>query len=155
MRYKNIVLWTTLLCLFISNSSSITKFDSFANCTSKRIQPHFQTRGFYTVFYNYMIASASFKCSETVTCTTHADYTFFDNVETLVDRWNGPVSIAVYAPGEDFLTAVKSIAYLRHCKHRKIRKYVTFHIFFDTIHYPNKVKYELSCTFRIIWSTPI
>lgn len=161
MRYKICLLWATLLCLiilfyinatnvvFVNNSvlkptATSEKFDSFEDCTSEPVESYFQLRGNYMVFYNYAQAYATFKCHETITYTTHADYTFLGNVETLVDRWNGPVSIAVYAPGDDFVIALKSIAYLRDCRNPKIKKFVTFHIFFDTDHYPAEVKSNVS-----------
>uniref|UniRef100_A0A1I8PQ64 Uncharacterized protein n=1 Tax=Stomoxys calcitrans TaxID=35570 RepID=A0A1I8PQ64_STOCA len=44
----------------------------------------------------------------------------------------GPVSLALFAPGDDFYPTLDSIQYMRHCLtiSELIRDYVTFHIFF-------------------------
>ncbi|XP_022911266.2 beta-1,4-glucuronyltransferase 1-like [Onthophagus taurus] len=95
-------------------------------------------RGKYFVLYNYVLPSLSFNCRESVTYTTHGDFSFLENIETLVDRWDGPISLAVYAPGSDFELSLRSIKYLRNCRHSKIKKFVTFHVFFDWEHFPVK-----------------
>ena len=59
-------------------------------------------RGDYWVLYNYIRANKEFNCNESVTYTTLGDITFLDNLPTLIERWKGPVSVAIYAPGEDF-----------------------------------------------------
>ena len=39
--------------------------------------------------------------SETITFTTQSEYYYLDNLVPLLERWQGPVSLAVYTPGED------------------------------------------------------
>ncbi|TRY63012.1 hypothetical protein TCAL_11158 [Tigriopus californicus] len=106
-------------------------------CLDKDIFPKIVERGSYWVFQNYIPAQRSFHCNETITYTTHADPTFLDNLEPLLERWQGPVSLSVYAPGTDFNKAVKAILYQRECSHSNLVKdFVTFHLFFDHIHLP-------------------
>ena len=54
----------------------------------------------------------------------------------------GPVSVAVYAPGDDFNATVNTILYLRDCWAEGIKKYVTFHLFFHVNHTPKKVRWS-------------
>lgn len=63
---------------------------------------------------------------------------FLDNIIPLVDRWEGPISVALYAPGYDFYTTLDTIAYLRNCETPLIRKLVSFHIVFDQEHTPTQ-----------------
>ena len=44
-------------------------------------------RGVFWVLENYIPAEVSFRCNETITFTTHGDFTFLDNLEPLTDRW--------------------------------------------------------------------
>lgn len=102
--------------------------------------PKTQQRGDYWVLYNYVTADKRFKCHESITYSTHADYSFMDNLVPLVERWKGPVSIAMHAPGSDFENTIDSIAYLRDCTTPLIKEYVTFHVFFSTKHVPKEVR---------------
>ena len=74
-----------------------------------------------------------YNCNETVTYTTHATYDYLDLILPLLERWRNPVSIAVYAPGNDFENAIEKIAHLRRCSEysQLIASFVTFHLFFD------------------------
>ena len=78
---------------------------------------------------NYVKASSSFLYNESITFTTHGEFNFLDNLVPIVERWRGPVSIAVFAPGNDFSEAVKRIRYLRFCSSKLIKQLVTFHIY--------------------------
>ena len=44
-------------------------------------------RGSYWVLENYIPAAMSFRCDESITYTTHGDFTFLDNLEILTSRW--------------------------------------------------------------------
>lgn len=79
-------------------------------------------------------------CWETVTYSTHADYTFFDNLEPLLDRWRAPISIALHAPGTDFQPTIDSIQYARSCGSPLVSQLVTFHIYFSSKHMPKAVR---------------
>lgn len=99
-----------------------------------------QQRGDYWVLYNYVQAEKKFRCHETITYTTHADYSFMDNLLPLLERWKGPLSIALHAPGTDFKNTLESIAYLRDCADSPlVKELVTFHIYFSTKHVPKEV----------------
>lgn len=78
-----------------------------------------------------------------VTYVTHCDYTYIDNLIELSNKWRAPISIAIYAPGDDFLKTLDSIRFLKKCitpeNSRLLNKFVSFHVYFDKIHSPNLV----------------
>ncbi|XP_023020841.2 beta-1,4-glucuronyltransferase 1 isoform X2 [Leptinotarsa decemlineata] len=108
-------------------------------CVDKPLVPKTQQRGDYWVLYNYITAEKTFKCHESVTYTTHADFSFMDNLVPLLERWQGPISIALHAPGSDFPDTLDSIAYLRDCTSPLVKDFVTFHVYFSTKHVPKEV----------------
>lgn len=108
-------------------------------CLDRTMLPKTQQRGDYWVLYNYIRAEKRYRCEESITYTTHADYSFLDNLIPLMERWKGPVSIAIHAPGADFQNTLDSIAYLRDCSTPLIKELVTFHIYFSTKHVPKQV----------------
>ncbi|XP_050714560.1 beta-1,4-glucuronyltransferase 1-like isoform X2 [Eriocheir sinensis] len=114
-------------------------YPDLRECTTKPLRPFYQQRGEYWVLENYLPAAMSFRCDESITYTTHGDYTFLDNLEPLTSRWQGPVSVAVYAPGDDFNATVNTILYLRDCWAEGIKKYVNFHLFFHVNHTPKSI----------------
>lgn len=64
-------------------------------------------------------------------------------------RWNAPISIALHAPGTDFMPTIKAIKYLRDCaaEGALVRQYTTFHIYFSSKHIPKIVStHSLSLT---------
>jgi len=111
-----------------------------SHCYNKELQFSQGLRGQYWVLYNYVKAEKLFQCNETVTYTTHGDFTFLDNLEPLLHRWQGPISIAVYAPGSDLEDTIDSILYHRDCTNSSlVRQFATFHLFFDFEHTPSQV----------------
>lgn len=96
---------------------------------------------------NFIPAERKFRCHESITLVSQADFMFIDNIIPAVERWKGPISFAVYAPGDDFYVALQSIAYLRNCKSDLVKKYVTFHVFFDVGHFPELVIIFLALPF--------
>lgn len=78
------------------------------------------------------------KCDETITYTTHCDLKFLDNVIPLLQRWEAPLSVAVWVPWNYFELTLKSISYLRNChaKSLLVRRFATFHIFFESEDFP-------------------
>lgn len=117
----------------------LNKVREITNCSDKPLTARVQQRGDYWVLYNYVAADKRHRCHESITYTTHADYSFLDNIVPLLERWRGPISIALHAPGTDFSATVDSIAYLRDCTAPAVREYVTFHIYFSTKHVPKQV----------------
>lgn len=108
-------------------------------CNEKATTPRRAQRGDYWVLYNYVPMSMAVKCWESVTYTTHADYTFLDNLEPLLERWQAPISIAMHAPGTDFPATLDAIRYSRNCGSPLVSQLVTFHIFFSSKHVPKVV----------------
>ncbi len=131
---------TALLDLAYSGQYSVSP-----TVTCRDVEPKWriEMRGDkYWVMYNYVQAEKSFHCNETITLTTHGDHNFMDNLYPLLDRWGGPVSVGVYAPGEDYARALDAIMFQRQClqeeKSALVRKWATFHIFFPVEHFPPK-----------------
>jgi hypothetical protein len=57
------------------------------NCHTKEYEPYVEQRGDFWVLKNYIRAEhGALKCYETITYTTHADYTFLDNLIPLLER---------------------------------------------------------------------
>ncbi|XP_050506917.1 beta-1,4-glucuronyltransferase 1 [Diabrotica virgifera virgifera] len=109
-------------------------------CQNVVLKPEIEYRGNYVVFKNFVRAKKSFDCDESITLSAPGDYRFLDNIEPLVERWQGPISVALYAPGYDFYSTLQSIAYLRKCSNNSalISDFVTFHLFFDNQHFPER-----------------
>ncbi|XP_076046664.1 beta-1,4-glucuronyltransferase 1-like [Oratosquilla oratoria] len=107
-------------------------------CATPALKPRAGLHGEYWVLYNYVPADTQPLCNESVTYTTHGDFTFLDNLVPLVERWRGPISAALYAPGSDFNATLKTIAFLRTCR-PLVATHVTFHVFFPADHMPAKV----------------
>lgn len=122
------------------------KLRSILNCHDRDYEPYIGQRGDFWVLKNYVRAEhGELRCHETITYTTHADYTFLDNLIPLLERWNAPVSLAMHAPATDFQPTVNAIKYLREClaESHLVRQFVTFHIYFSSKHIPKNVpKYE-------------
>lgn len=100
-------------------------------------------RGSFWVLENYVVAAGNrhVNCFETITYTTHTDYTFLDNLVPVVERWGAPVSVALFAPGDDFRNVADSIFWMRNCLDNErhmalIRELVSFHIYFNASHMP-------------------
>lgn len=72
-------------------------------------------------------------------------FSYFDSIS----RWNAPVSIALHAPGTDFLPTINSIKYLRDCAPESalVRQFTTFHIYFSSKHVPKVVSILVLITF--------
>ncbi|KAH8376663.1 hypothetical protein KR093_000657 [Drosophila rubida] len=115
---------------------------SLLNCYDHDYNQQTLQRGDFWVLQNYVRAEhGELKCHESITYTTHADYTFLDNLVPLLERWNAPISIAMHAPGTDFQPTLDSIKYLRDCVpgNQLVRTFATFHIYFGTKHIPKTV----------------
>lgn len=120
-------------------TSTIAAEPEGAWCFDRDPRSRITQRGDYWVLKNYVRAARTFRCHESVTYTTHADYTFLDNLEPLLDRWQGPVSLALYAPGADFQPTLATIQYLRECGSPLVADLVTFHIYFEGKHMPKEI----------------
>ena len=93
----------------------------------------------YWVLHNFLVGERRVTCDETVTYTTHGDFTFLDNVAPLVRRWRAPISFGLYAPADDYGPSLEALAFLRHCDEPLIKQLVTFHVVFDVDKVPPNV----------------
>lgn len=122
-----------------------------------------ERRGSFWVLKNYIPAKFKPNCYETITYTTHGDFSFLDNLVPLLqrytkcflcdclfhdivifsNRWKAPISIAIYSPGTDYDTALNSVLNLRNCAtgFQLIQQFVSFHFYFDRTHTPKNVKF--------------
>lgn len=134
--------------VFSSPSTPTTSFSasqsfSISNsmeCFNKQLNFSQSMRSKYWVLYNYIRAEKQFNCNESITYTTHGDCTFLDNLEPLLERWRGPLSVAVYAPGSDLQNSIDTILYYRDCSNTSLVKdLATFHIYFDLSHIPSQI----------------
>lgn len=117
--------------------NNLLKSPKLFPCDDYTPRRYYGQRGSYWVLYNYFIATKSFRCDQSITYTTHADWTFLDNLVPLLERWQGPLSLALYSPGTDFDDTVKRIHYLRECGVSPlVKELVTFHLFFDNRNVP-------------------
>jgi hypothetical protein len=121
------------------SNGTLRKLQDVVQCHDRRTDPRTAQRNDFWVLYNYIPAIRKFRCHESITYTTHADYTFLDNLVPLLERWQGPVSLAMHAPGTDFVPTLEAIRYARDCLSPLVSEFVTFHVFFGTRHMPKQV----------------
>lgn len=63
------------------------KLKNLLNCKNKDFKPRIFQRGNFTILENYIRADhGEINCYETITYTTHVDFTFMDNVVPLLLR---------------------------------------------------------------------
>ncbi|XP_046398000.1 beta-1,4-glucuronyltransferase 1 [Ischnura elegans] len=122
-----------------SDSSCSKPPPSPSGCQDRLLAPKYLQRGDHWVLLNYIRAERVFGCMESVTYTTHGDFSFLDNLPSLLDRWGGPVSLALFAPGEDFTRTLEAVSYARSCLSPLVRELVTFHLYFGVKDVPSKV----------------
>ncbi|KAA0188171.1 hypothetical protein HAZT_HAZT001330 [Hyalella azteca] len=91
--------------------------------------PQLGTKGPYVVVYNYLKSSKFYAINETVTFTTHSTPEFMNNVGTIAERWDGPVSVALFVPSTDFCRTLHRLIFLRNCDKAAYREKVTWHLY--------------------------
>lgn len=91
--------------------------------------PQLGEEGPYHVVYNYLKSSRFYGVNETVTYTTHSTPELMRNVGAVSERWDGPVSVAIYVPSTDFCRAMHLLIFLRNCDIAAYREKVTWHLF--------------------------
>lgn len=108
-------------------------------CIEKSAETRVKMRGTeYWVAYNYIKPTLTFRCNETITITSHTEIPYLHNLEPLLERWGGPVSVAVFTPGSDYRDALEAVHYYRQCTNTSlVSQYVTFHFYFPTKHLPS------------------
>ena len=96
-----------------------------------------EIRGKYGVLRDYIQGSVSVEPdAKSVTLTTQGTTEFLHHIQPLCDRWEGFISLSVYAPGDDFKHAVNMIYYLRQCGAKCISERVYWHMVYDTLFAP-------------------
>lgn len=131
---------------------SLLELRRFVNCQDRVYKSGKEIYRDYWVLENYIMAGhGPLSCYANVTYTTHADYRYLDNVVPLLERWRAPLSLAIYAPGEDFEPTLRSILYLLQCHPGRhlVRELTSFHLFFNVLFLPKvvpKAKVALSRT---------
>ena len=114
-------------------------------CLDKSTATRLQMRGTqYWALYNYIKPSKHFRCNQSITYTTHSELTYLHNLEPLLERWQGPVSLSIFTPGTDYEAAVEAIFYYRQCRNGSraeeptlVSQFVTFHLFYPVEHLPS------------------
>ncbi|KAH8269334.1 hypothetical protein KR018_004614 [Drosophila ironensis] len=112
-------------------------------CRNRSLRFQRLQHGEYWLLQNLVIGekSRNIGCAEALTYTTIGDYTFFDNLLPVVERWLAPVSFAIHTPGYDLNATLDAIQYVRNCLEGSdiIRDWVTFHVYFPNKHMPEYV----------------
>ena len=98
--------------------------------------PQLGVDGPYFVLYNFFKASNVYGVNESVTYTTHITTEFIKNVEEIANEWNGPISIAVFAPSVDYCSVVSQIVRLRACGSESVYEKVSWHLYWPKEHPP-------------------
>ena len=142
-------------CIVIHNQVHIVLKPQFANLqpghsclgtSSWMSQTRMATRGNYWVLYNFYKATKELQCFESVTYVTQGEFHYLDNIWPVLERWQGPMSVAVYAPSSDFIRAIQLINYYRHCLEYSpvIVEWVSFHLFYPMDHQPKSLNVTFS-----------
>lgn len=96
-----------------------------------------EQRGRYVVLKNYIRGALQANSHKTITFASAATFTDVSHAPEICSRWQGPMSISVYAPGSDFKKALRKILHLRlvnSCIHQN----VTWHLYFDAEFNPSR-----------------
>lgn len=124
-------------------------------CNNKKLIRRMYQKGQFWAVQNFAAADhGQLECHSAVTLTTIADIGNLNNLVPLVRSWRAPISVTLYAPGEDLHPTLDSIIYLRNCLRNTedsnmIRELVSFHLIFDLNHVTQdvsrfQVNYKLS-----------
>ncbi|XP_025837230.1 beta-1,4-glucuronyltransferase 1-like [Agrilus planipennis] len=124
---------------FVTESHIFRRIKEITKCRDLPREHNIMQWGPYWVLSNFVAAKRTYRCEESVTFATTATYNFLGNVLPIVESWDGPVSVAVYAPGSDFNLALESIAYLRECGNPLVSETVSFHLFFQMTYFPDEI----------------
>ncbi|CRL04662.1 CLUMA_CG017726, isoform A [Clunio marinus] len=88
----------------------------------------------YLFIKNIITAEKTPDYQTTITYTTHGDVVFLiENIIPLLERWQAPISIALYTPGSDFNVTLDAILYFRNCHDQRdlVRDFASFHFFLE------------------------
>ena len=94
--------------LFCRQIHDVEPLKQATECIEKDTSPRTELRKEqYLVMYNYIGAKKTFLCNQTITYTTQAEFVYLFNLETTLQRWQGPISVAVYTPGAFVFYGIK------------------------------------------------
>ncbi|RWS07749.1 N-acetyllactosaminide beta-1:3-N-acetylglucosaminyltransferase-like protein [Dinothrombium tinctorium] len=98
-----------------------------------------EKRNGYSVIREFVPSDSanSVDFNSSVTLSTQGTFEFLNHVEELCDRWKGPISLAIYAPGSDFMVSTNVVYYLRKCRDKCIREHVSWHFVYDNLYGPS------------------
>lgn len=94
--------------------------------TSRR----YRTHSFFVTANNWSQLRESSSCLVCLSTQTSVDRLFW--IGKQAETWTGPMSVAVFAPGEDYTIASAMITVLRGC-FPGVRQRVTFHLTYPTV----------------------
>ncbi|GIY06429.1 beta-1,4-glucuronyltransferase 1 [Caerostris extrusa] len=90
-----------------------------------------EQRDRYVIIKNYIKPAIHADEKNTMTFATAAIFTDLSHMPEICGKWQGPMSVSVYAPGSDFKTALRKIFNLR-LANSCIHQNVSWHLYFDT-----------------------
>ncbi|XP_039436492.1 beta-1,4-glucuronyltransferase 1-like [Culex pipiens pallens] len=145
------------LVQYLNDSDLRQELRSLLDCKSVDSGYRIETWGNFWVLRNFIAPRRPrpVECYETITYTTHGDYRFLENVIPLLERWQGPLSVAVYAPGEEFDRTIRALRELLYCSRQSylVEEFASVHLYFDfdrmppkaIKHYQNLIQQKLAC----------
>ncbi|KAI1296663.1 Beta-1,4-glucuronyltransferase 1 [Halotydeus destructor] len=111
----------------ISNHISVTEVPRKNVSARSQRNLDVSLRKGYTIIANYIMADQSADI-ELVTYATQATVPFLrPHVTALCQRWNGPISLSVFAPSSELQSAVREINNLRMCD-ESVKEKITWHL---------------------------
>ncbi|XP_022649197.1 beta-1,4-glucuronyltransferase 1-like isoform X2 [Varroa jacobsoni] len=122
------------------DSTVLTKMKIGALAIQRIPAYRLEHRGSFIILGDYVKANGEQpEFNQSITYTTQATHEFlFPHVEELCKRWEGPVSISVYAPGSDLAIVNRKIAHLLKCA-PCVANHVTFHVVYHRSHVPPNI----------------
>ncbi|XP_034474546.1 beta-1,4-glucuronyltransferase 1-like [Drosophila innubila] len=98
--------------------------------------------GNYWVWHDYIRRKHNFNGNKSITLTTHATYMDLGLLPTLLDRWQAPISLSIYACGSDFDKTIQSLSYLIYCLKQGdlMRRFLSVHLVIDSENIPENLK---------------
>lgn len=118
------------------------KADHIRKAKDAFVSKHFEDaetwRSEFLVHFDYAIAGYEGESgvdAKDVTLVSQCSPDNLHHIESLIKRWKGPMSIAVFSPDRDAVSSMFGIQILRKCN-ADIRRFVTFHIMYPSSHPP-------------------
>ncbi|CAL1280701.1 unnamed protein product [Larinioides sclopetarius] len=132
---QTVVIAPTDESLFAFTTKAFDSADVDNDCPSENL-----VYGNYCVISQNIVSERNAIYSGLVTLCTQGTLEFLHHVLILCSRWNGPMSVAVYTPPEDYVDARNLVNLLRKCDFC-VRHWVSWHFFFRKQQMPD-VSYE-------------